>query len=211
MSSKWLPLALATLTMVVVGCNSKPTPPQTYQDTKAGVEYTTPAGWKKEGDGQIVSPDEQVVITMAYPDQLDQSPEGIKSITAGMEKTMTNLKTETPLSSRSSNGLSVVSCGGTATAKGVNCDWGLVTFQGSAKPVIWLEIAGRKGELTTYQKDLESLISSVKPLPGSQPVASATPIPPPAATPEASPTPEASAATEETPAESPAAEETPAE
>lgn len=137
---------------------------ETLRNPDAGVQFTVPAGWKKEekdGALTVVSPDEGVALSIVVSpaESLDKAIDGA---TGELDKLIKNPKIDQKAEPGEVNGLKTVSMNGTGELDGKPVVWDL-SIVASKKPLLVISI-GAPESIEKHGKDYKKMVDSIKPL-----------------------------------------------
>lgn len=135
---------------------------KTYTHEEAGVQFTVPAGWKTDEQGEVLtitSADDNVGIMFWVPSENDFDA-AVKSIEGELDKIVKNPKFNEQPEEGTINGMRYISQSGTGEIEGKNAEWD-VTVLDAKKPVFVVSFfdaaAGNK-----HDADLTNLVKSIK-------------------------------------------------
>lgn len=134
----------------------------TYTHEEAGVQFTVPAGWKIDEQGEVLtiaSADDNVGIMFWVPSESDFDA-AVKSIEGELDKIVKNPQFNEQPEEGTINGMRYISQSGTGEIDGKNAEWD-VTILDAKKPVFVVSFfdpaVGNK-----HDADLTNLVKSIK-------------------------------------------------
>jgi hypothetical protein len=155
---------LLAMMLCVLGIVASAQGGTTYRHAAGGIQFTSPANWKAEPDGDILtltSPDEEMSIMFFVSSKRDFAA-ATEGIAAELDKIMKNVKFSSDGEEHVINGLQHFSIGGTGTIDGVAIEWDLSVIN-AKKPTI-VVIFASKAAIQKYFNQYVDLLKSIKAL-----------------------------------------------
>lgn len=139
---------------------------ETVTMTEVNIQYTLPAGWKKDADGNLTTENEDLAVFFV-PTEAENVEAAGKAIGEELGKVLQNVKVDRESSEKNASGLEMQSIEGTAEHEGKPVRWSVDIMQSNgAKPLIVLEFA-EADAYEKHQKDYGEFANSFAPIQGA--------------------------------------------
>jgi hypothetical protein len=106
---------------------------------EVGVSYTIPAGWKKDADGNLETPDGELAVVFMQV-EASEAQAALEGVAESLDTMMTDVEVTEEASEHAINGINSYSLGGSGKIEGKPIEWTLEVM-GVKKPIIILGLA----------------------------------------------------------------------
>lgn len=142
--------------------SSSPSGGQTFTHQEGGIQFTVPAGWKSEPQGEkmYVSSADGALAMFFWVPQSDDFDKAVSDLGTQLEKVIQNAKTTTPGHETTHNGMRAYTGGGTGEVNNQPMAWEVDILQ-AKKPVFIVTFAS-PDQFASHADEYNQVLSSIK-------------------------------------------------